>query len=378
MMPSYDFLVVGSGLYGAVVAQQAKERGLKCLVLERRQQVGGNIRDEWIEGICVHQYGAHIFHTDDKEVWEYINRFAKFVPYRHTVMARSGKRMFHLPFSLQTFYDIYGISYPHEIDEVLQQEHDNEYYSQPRNLEEQAVNLVGRTIYDLLIKGYTKKQWGCKATELPTFIIGRLPIRRTWNCSYFNDRYQGLPSLGYTALIRKMLNGIEVRTGVDFIEDIDYWAGQAKTVVFTGMVDELMQYELGPLDYRSLRFETKTLAGVTDYQGIAVVNEVDGHVPYSRTIEHRHLTPSFKPQQNPSTIITREYPQKWHRGLEAYYPMNNDISLKLHQEYKRLLAARHPSIHLGGRLGDYRYYDMDDTISNALKVFPSMTYCYKK
>lgn len=230
----FDLLIVGSGLYGAVIAHEAKEYGLKCLVLERRQQVGGNVRDEWTDGICVHQYGAHIFHTYSEEVWNYVNHFAKFVPYHHTVMARVGKRMYHLPFSLQTFYDVFGITNPHEIDEVLRKEREREYYPNPLNLEQQAVNLVGRTVYDLLVRGYTEKQWGCRATDLAPDIIRRLPIRQTWQCGYFDDRYQGLPLQGYSAMIQEMLKGIDVRTGVNFVDDIDYWLCQAKRYYIQG------------------------------------------------------------------------------------------------------------------------------------------------
>lgn len=368
-MKSYDLLIVGSGLYGAVIAQQVKEHGMKCLVLERRKQVGGNVRDEWMDGICVHQYGAHIFHTDNEEVWNYVNRFATFVPYHHTVMARVGKRMYHLPFSLQTFYDIFGITYPHEIDEVLRKEREREYHPNPQNLEQQAVNLVGRTVYDLLVRGYTEKQWGCRATDLPPNIIRRLPVRESWRSGYFDDRYQGLPLQGYSAMIRELLKGIEVRTNVDFTDDIDYWIRQAKMVVYTGMVDGLIHYELGPLGYRSLLFETEVLQGVTDYQGIAVVNEGNRDVSYTRTIEHRHLTPDYDPKAKTLTIITREYPQLWRIGREAYYPINNASNAKLYEEYKQLIAARYPSIVLGGRLGNYRYYDMDDAISDALHTF---------
>lgn len=369
----FDLLIVGSGLYGTVVAQLVKEHGLRCLVLERRHQVGGNIRDEWTEGICVHQYGAHIFHTDSEKVWNYVNRFATFVPYHHAVMARVGKKMYHMPFSLQTFYAVFGITYPHEIDKVLRKEREREYYPNPLNLEQQAVNLVGRTVYDLLVRGYTEKQWGCKATDLPPDIIRRLPIRQTWLCDYFDDRYQGLPLHGYSAMIREMLKGIDVRTGVDFVDDIDYWLCQAKTVVYTGMVDELMHYELGPLGYRSLAFETETYQGVADYQGIAVVNEISSEIPFTRTIEHRHLTPELEQIAKPFTIITREYPQPWHVGREAYYPVNNASNEKLYEEYKKLIAARYPSIVLGGRLGNYRYYDMDDAISDALHALDRLT-----
>lgn len=358
----YDLIVVGSGLYGAVVAQQAKEHYLRCLVLERRQHIGGNIRDEWIDGICVHQYGAHIFHTDDERVWAYVNRFSRFAPYIHTVLAHSGKRMFHLPFSLQTFYDVYGICRPDEISEILRREHKRESYQHPTNLEEQAINLVGRTLYELLIKGYTEKQWGRKASELPSNLITRLPVRETFDNRYFNDRYQGIPEEGYSKMIERMLEGIEVRTGVDFLENRDYWIARAKEVVYTGTVDELMDYRLGELGYRSLRFETERLQ-MSNYQGMAVINETGVKVPYTRTIEHKHF---YYKSQTPQTIITREYPLTWERGREPYYAMNSEQNNRLYDEYCRLTKTVYPTIRLGGRLGWYQYFDMDDVVAMAL------------
>lgn len=360
----YDLIVVGSGLYGAVVAQQAKEHYLRCLVLERRQHIGGNIRDEWIDGICVHQYGAHIFHTDDERVWAYVNRFSRFAPYIHTVLAHSGKRMFHLPFSLQTFYDVYGICRPDEISEILRREHKRESYQHPTNLEEQAINLVGRTLYELLIKGYTEKQWGRKASELPSNLITRLPVRETFDNRYFNDRYQGIPEEGYSKMIERMLEGIEVRTGVDFLENRDYWIARAKEVVYTGTVDELMDYRLGELGYRSLRFETERLQ-MSNYQGMAVINETGVKVPYTRTIEHKHF---YYKSQTPHTIITREYPLTWERGREPYYAMNSEQNNRLYDEYCRLTKTVYPTIRLGGRLGWYQYFDMDDVVAMALLV----------
>ena len=386
----YDLLVVGSGLYGAVVAQQAKEWGLRVLVLERRKEIGGNIRDEWQGDICVHRYGAHIFHTDNAEVWRYVNRFARFVPYRHEVLSRSGDRLYHLPFSMTTMNEVFGVSTASELRKVMRREHERESYTHPENLEQQAVNLVGRTVYELLIKGYTEKQWGRKATELPADIIRRLPIRTTWDTNYFDDRYQGIPEQGYSAMIAEMLSGIEVRPGVDFRHERDHWLRRARRTIYTGAVDELMNYRLGTLDYRSLRFETETIA-TSQYQPCAVVNEASADVPYTRTIEHRHFQPPPNlppkgrltdhpippslPQKGEEfrrsgsqTIITREYPTAWHRGEEAYYPVNNDRNNRLYREYQELIAQTYPSIILGGRLGLYRYMDMDDAVEAALNV----------
>lgn len=382
----YDLLVVGSGLYGAVVAQQAKERGQSVLVIERRNKVGGNIRDEWCDGICVHQYGAHIFHTGNKDVWQYARRFAHFVPYRHVVLSRNDNRLYHLPFSMTTMNEVFGITRIDEFEEVLRLEHEKESYLHPENLEQQAVNLVGRTIYELLIKGYTEKQWGMKATDLPAYIIRRLPFRFSWNTDYFDDCYQGIPEEGYSNMIRKMLSGIDVKTGVDFCHERDYWLKQAQCVVYTGMADELMDYSLGVLGYRSLRFETKRVETVNRisaktmklYQPCAVVNEASADIPYTRTIEHQHFPHKQKCIRDfgghietfpLTTIITREFPALWKPGDEAYYPVNNDFNNLLYRDYCKLIAHSFPSIVLGGRLGLYRYMDMDDTIEAALAFF---------
>lgn len=359
----YNLIVIGAGLYGAVVAHQAKVHGLRCLVLERRQHVGGNIRDEWMDGICVHQYGAHIFHTDNEMVWLFMNRFCRFVPYIHTVLARAGRKLYHLPFNLSTFYDVYGVLHPDGAAEMLEREFRKEYYEHPRNLEEKAVSLIGRTLYELLIKGYTEKQWGKKATELSPELINRLPVRDTFDNRYFNDRYQGIPEEGYSRMIEKMLDGIEVRTGVDFLENRDYWITQAKEIVYTGTVDELMDYRLGELGYRSLRFETERLE-MSNYQGMAVINETGADVPYTRTIEHKHF---YYNNSTSHTIVTREYPMAWKPGREPYYAINDKRNGHLYDEYCRLIRAVYPSIRLGGRLGCYQYYDMDDVVAKALQ-----------
>ena len=360
-----DLIIVGSGLYGAMTAFLARARGLRCLILERREEIGGNIRDEWTDGICVHQYGAHIFHTGNEDIWRFVNRLTPFNRYVHTVLAYSKGRLYHLPFSMQTLYEVYGISRPSQVQAILEEEHRREYYEQPANLEEQAINLVGRRVYELLVKGYTEKQWGCGAKELPPDIIRRLPIRQTFDNRYFSDRYQGVPERGYSHLIRQLLKDIDVRTGVDFCREREYWLNQARYVVYTGMVDELMDYELGELAYRGLLFETERLE-TDNYQGAAVINEVSSDVPFTRTIEHKHFHYNTDLTH---TIITREYPQVWKRGDEAYYPVNSEQNNRLYEEYASLICHRYPSIYLGGRLGHYRYYDMDDAIIAAMDDF---------
>lgn len=360
---NYNKIIVGSGLYGASAAYLAKQRGEHCLVLERRKQVGGNIRDEWRDGINVHLFGAHIFHTDNEQVWKFVNKFTHFIPYVHTVMAKNGGKMYHLPFNLNTFNDVYGTIYPDEAATILDMEHHREFYEKPRNLEEKAINLIGRTLYELLVKAYTEKQWGRKAVELSPDIITRLPIRKTYDSRYFNDRYQGIPEEGYAKMVGKMLEGTEVRTGVDFLSNKEYWIGQANEIVYTGAVDELMDYSLGELGYRSLRFETEIMKQ-SNYQGVAVVNETGFNVPYTRTIEHKHF---FYNDSTKHTVITREYPMTWDRGQEPYYPVNNDKNNHLYNEYLQLIKSAYPSVKLGGRLGYYCYYDMDDVIAKALQ-----------
>ncbi len=360
----YDLIIVGAGLFGAVVANRAKEQGLRCLVLERRAEAGGNILDREVDGINVHLYGAHIFHTDNERVWRYVNRFATFNNYTHTVLARYGQRLYHLPVGLTTFHEIFGAMSPRDVEEIMEQEHAREFYANPRNLEEKGVSLIGRTIYDLLIKGYTEKQWGCRAEELPPDIIERLPVRRTFDTGYFSDRYQGIPIEGYRHMIKGMLEGVEVRTGVDFLKERDYWMSLGKRVVYTGMVDELMDYCYGALEYRSLEFRTERME-TEDYQGMAVINETSASVPYTRTIEHKHFRPDVKTGH---TIITREYPRKWSKGAEAYYPVRNRRNTELYDRYKELAMAEYPNLTLGGRLGEYRYLDMDEVIERAMNL----------
>lgn len=364
----YDKLIVGSGLYGATIAYLAKQRGEHCLVLERRKHVGGNVRDEWVDGINVHQYGAHIFHTNNAEVWNFMNKFTSFVPYVHTVMARNAGRIYHLPFNLNTFNEVFAIMSPDDAIRKLQEEHQQEYYPNPSNLEEKAVNLIGRTLYNLLVRDYTMKQWGRSAAELPADLINRLPIRNTFDNRYFEDQYQGIPKDGYSKMIQRMLVGIETRTGVDFIHDKDYWISQSKEVIYTGAVDELMDYQLGELGYRSLRFETDVL-DIPNYQGLAVMNETGPDVTYTRTIEHKHF---YYDSTSNHTIITKEYPQFWKRGLEPYYAINNEKNNHLYNAYRELVRNVYPTIRLGGRLGHYRYYDMDDVVEKALLFFLPM------
>ena len=363
----YDYIIVGGGLYGATLARVLRERGFRCLVLERRELVGGNIRDERREGINVHIYGAHIFHTDNEEVWRFVNRFAEFNEYVHRVRTRYEGKLYDMPINMSTFRDVFGIKSGAEIDDVLADERRREYYDVPRNLEEKGVNLIGRTLFDMLIKGYTEKQWGRKASELPASIIERSPVRRNDDDRYFNDKYQGVPKEGYSKMIERMLEGTEVMTGVDFLKDRKQWLRKGRHIVYTGMVDELMDYRIGELPYRSLRFETETVAS-PDYQGMAVVNEAEARVPYTRTIEHKHF--GGDAPEVPVTIITREYPQTWTREREAYYPVRDKGSEEMYNRYVEMARAEYPSITFGGRLGLFRYLDMDDTIAEAMARMP--------
>jgi len=363
MKREYDLIIVGSGLYGATVAYIAKQKGKRCLVLERRKDVGGNIRDEWMDGINVHLYGAHIFHTDEKIVWDFAKKFASFIPYIHTVIAKNEGKLYHLPFNMNTFYDVFGTILPSDVQRVLESEHEREYYSFPRNLEEKAINLIGRTLYELLVKGYTEKQWGVRATDLSPDLISRLPVRWTYDNRYFSDTYQGVPQDGYAKMILKMLDGVEVRTNVDFCSSREHWMSMACEVVYTGMVDELMEYKLGELEYRSLRFETETI-DIANYQGMAVINETNVKVGYTRTIEHKHFDCC---NCTSHTVITREYPQKWKAGLEPFYPINNKRNEELYRKYRDWIDCVYPNMIIGGRLGDFKYYDMDDTILQAMK-----------
>lgn len=357
----YDYLIVGSGLFGSVFAYEANKRGKKCLVIDRRSHIGGNIYTEKIEDINVHKYGAHIFHTSDKTVWEYMNRFAEFNNYINSPVAVYKDELYNLPFNMNTFSKMWGIRTPAQAKEIIEKQIADLHITEPKNLEEQALSLAGRDVYEKLVKGYTEKQWGRSCTELPAFIIKRLPLRFTYDNNYFNDRYQGIPMGGYTAIIEKMLEGIEVRTDTDYFEFRKANSDAAEKTVFTGMIDEYFDYCYGPLQYRSVRFETEVL-DCDNYQGNAVVNYTEREVPYTRIIEHKH----FEFGNQPKTVISREYSSEWKQGMEPYYPVNNDENNALYEKYRRL-AEQEGNVIFGGRLGHYKYYDMDKVVAAALE-----------
>ena len=358
----YDYLVVGAGLFGAVFAHEAASRGKKCLVIDRRFHVGGNVYTEEIEGIQVHKYGAHIFHTSDKEVWDYINQFAEFNHYINSPIAVYKDELYNLPFNMNTFSRMWNIRTPKEAEDIIRRQIADLGIKEPANLEEQALSLAGRDVYEKLIKGYTEKQWGRECKELPAFIIRRLPLRFTYDNNYFNDRYQGIPIGGYTAVIEKLLEGIEVRTGVDFLKERAEYEALAEMIIYTGMTDEYYGCRLGALEYRSVRFETEVLE-CGNYQGNAVVNYTDREIPYTRIIEHKHF--EFGKQEK--TVISREYSSEWKAGDEPYYPVNDQKNGELYAEYQELAAAEENVI-FGGRLGAYKYYDMDQVIRAALEL----------
>lgn len=355
----YDYLIVGSGLYGAVFAHEATRAGKKCLVIEKRDHIAGNIYTEKQEGIDVHRYGAHIFHTSNKEVWDYVSRFATFNNFVNSPVANFNGEIYNMPFNMNTFAKMFGISTPAQAKAVLEEQR-AEIKGEPRNLEEQAISLVGRQIYEKLVKGYTEKQWGRDCSELPAFIIRRLPVRFTYDNNYFNDRWQGIPEEGYTAMIEKMLDGIEVRTGVNFLENREEYMSMADKVMYTGPIDEYYDYRLGYLQYRSLRFENELL-DEENYQGVAVVNYTDRETPYTRVIEHKH----FNFGKQPKTVITKEYPADWQKGMEPYYPVNDEKNSALYEEYAAL-AKKEEKVLFGGRLGLYKYFDMDKVVEAAL------------
>ena len=358
----YDYLVVGSGLYGAVFAREAADRGKKVLVIDKRPNVAGNIYTEKVEGIHVHKYGAHIFHTDNREVWNYVNRLVEFNRYTNSPIANYKGKLYNLPFNMNTFYQLWGVRTPAEARAKIQEQcREYEHITHPQNLEEQALKLCGEDIYRQLIKGYTEKQWGRPATELPAFIIRRLPFRFIYDNNYFNDRYQGIPIGGYTAIVEKMLEGAEVRTGVDFFEFRKENPDIAEKIIFTGMIDEYFGYRLGALEYRSVRFETEVL-DCENYQGNAVVNYTEREVPYTRIIEHKH----FEFGRQEKTVISREYSSEWSVGMEPYYPVNDEKNTALYQAYREL-AEKEENVIFGGRLGDYKYYDMDKVVAAALE-----------
>ena len=358
----YDYLIVGAGLFGAVFAREAMDRGKTCLVLDRRDHIGGNIYTEEIEGIQVHRYGAHIFHTSDKRVWDYINRYAEFNNYINSPVAVYRDELYNLPFNMNTFSRMWNIRTPREAKEIIEGQSADLHIEEAGNLEEQALSLVGRDVYEKLVKGYTEKQWGRDCKDLPAFIIRRLPLRFTYDNNYFNDRYQGIPIGGYTSIVRKLLKGADVRTGVDYLKEREAYEGAAGRIVFTGMIDEYYGYRLGSLEYRSVRFETEVL-DCDNYQGNAVVNYTDREVPWTRIIEHKHF--EFGTQEK--TVISREYSSEWKVGDEPYYPVNDEKNSRLYEEYAAL-AAEEKNVIFGGRLGAYRYYDMDKVIASALEL----------
>lgn len=359
-MKKYDYLIVGAGLFGAVFAQEAQKAGKKCLVIDKRNHIAGNIYTREVEGIQVHEFGAHIFHTSNKEVWDYVNNFAEFNRYTNSPVANYKGEIYNLPFNMNTFHKLWGVITPKEAQEKIEAQKAKYAVENPKNLEEQAINLIGQDVYTRLVKGYTEKQWGKRATELPAFIIKRLPVRFTYDNNYFNDNYQGIPIGGYTRMIEKMLEGTEVRLNENFLENRESYMEQAETIVYTGMIDEYFDYCFGALEYRSLRFETEVLEE-ENYQGNAVVNYTEYEVPYTRIIEHKH----FEYGTQPKTVITREYPKTWEKGDEPYYPMNDEKNAALYAKYQEL-AKEEGNVIFGGRLGQYKYYDMDDTIEAAL------------
>ncbi len=360
-MGTYDFLIVGAGLFGAVFAQEAKKAGKKCLVIEKRGHIAGNIYTKEVEGIQVHEYGAHIFHTSNQEVWGYVNQFAEFNRYTNAPVANYKGEIYNLPFNMNTFHKLWGVVSPKEAKEKIESQKRERAVGRPKNLEEQAINLVGPDVYEKLVKGYTEKQWGRRATELPAFIIKRLPVRFTYDNNYFNDNYQGIPIGGYTKMVEKMLEGTEVRLNKDFFAQREHYQGLAGAVVYTGMVDEYFGYCFGELEYRSLRFESEVLEE-ENYQGNAVVNYTEYEVPYTRVIEHKH----FEYGTQPKTVVTRESPKAWRKGDEPYYPLNDEKNAELYGRYQEL-AKKEGNVIFGGRLGQYKYYDMDDTIESALE-----------
>ena len=361
-----NYLVVGSGLFGSTFAYEAAKRGNHVKVIEKRNHIAGNIYTKEIDGIQVHQYGAHIFHTSNKEIWEYINQFAEFNRYTNSPVANYKGEIYNLPFNMNTFNKLWGVATPAEAAAKIAEQRKVLGDKTPENLEEQAISLIGTDIYKKLIKGYTEKQWGQKATELPAFIIRRLPVRLTYDNNYFNDTYQGIPIGGYTQIIEKMLDSdlIDVETGVDFFDKKQEYIDQYDKVIFTGMIDQFFNYQLGELEYRSLRFETEEM-DIDNYQGNAVVNYTDAETPYTRVIEHKHF--EFGKGDKNKTIVTKEYPANWSRGDEPYYPINNDKNNRLYKAY-RDLSSTEPKVVFGGRLGQYRYYDMHQVIHAALQV----------
>lgn len=359
-MQKYDYLIVGAGLFGCVFAHEATKAGKTCLVIDKRAHLGGNVYCENVDGINVHKYGAHIFHTNDKHIWDYVNQFAKFNNYINSPVSISKGKLYNLPFNMNTFYQLWGTKTPEEAKAIIEKQIEENGVKNPKNLEEQALSLIGKDVYETLIKEYTEKQWGKKATELPAFIIKRLPVRYTFDNNYFNDKYQGIPIGGYNKIIEGLLKDIDTKTNVDFFENKEELSASASKIVYTGKIDEFYNYKFGNLEYRSLRFENTRLEK-ENHQGNAVVNYNDGDIPYTRIIEHKHF--EFGKQKH--TVITKEHPEQWTKEKEAYYPINNDDNQNKYQQYKAL-SLQEDNIIFGGRLAEYKYYDMHQIIASAL------------
>ena len=355
-----DYIIVGAGLFGSTFAHEATKLGKQCLVVEKRNHIAGNVYTEKVDGIQVHKYGAHIFHTSDEKVWNYVNQFGRFNNFVNSPVANYKGKLYNLPFNMNTFYQMWGVTTPAEAQAKIETQRKAAGIVEPRNLEEQAISLVGEDIYRILIKGYTEKQWGRDCKNLPASIIRRLPVRLTFDNNYFNDRYQGIPEDGYTALVENMLKGIEVQLNTDFLEHREELSAQADKVIFTGPIDAYFDYAFGPLNYRSVRFENEILP-IENYQGVAVVNYNEREIPFTRIIEHKH----FAFGKQPATVISREYPSEWRLGVEPYYPINDAINSELYQRYKAL-AETQSNVYFAGRLGQYKYFDMDKVIAEAL------------
>ena len=364
----YDYLVVGAGLFGATFAYEMSKKGKKVLVIDRRNHIGGNIYCEKINGINVHKYGAHIFHTSDKEIWNYVKEFCEFNNYINCPIANYKGELYNMPFNMNTFTKLWDdVITPDDAKKKIEEQKKELNGREPQNLEEQAISLVGRDIYEKLVKGYTEKQWNRDCKDLPAFIIKRLPVRFTFNNNYFNDRYQGIPIGGYNVIIEKMLEHCDVKLNVDYLKEKEKYNALADKILYTGMIDEYFNYQLGNLEYRSLKFENEILENTDNYQGNAVINYTDRETPYTRVIEHKH----FEFNECHGTIITREYPSDWHIGDEAYYPINDEKNSKLYEEYKKL-ASKEKRVIFGGRLGNYQYYDMDKVIKAALELVKNL------
>lgn len=364
----YDYLIVGSGLYGAIVARELKNAGYKVLIIEKRNHIAGNVYTEKRDNINVHVYGAHIFHTSDEKVWNYVNKYAKFNDFINSPLAYYKGEYYHMPFNMNTFHEIWGVNTAEEAKAKIEEEKAKENIKEITNLEEQAISLVGRTIYERLVKGYTEKQWGRDCKDLPSFIIKRLPLRFEYNNNYFNDIYQGIPIGGYTKLVENIIGDIEVKLNEDYLKNKDYWNKQAKNIIYTGAIDEFYDYEFGELEYRSLKFEVERIEKEF-YQKNCVINYTEREVPYTRIIEHKY----FENDQSPVTWITKEYPSDYKKGMEKFYPVNDEKNNNLYKKYAEL-SSNENNIFFGGRLGKYKYYDMDDVIAEALKDFEEIRY----